>query len=162
MRRVFKSAIRHGALPALHSCTLAAGFATTRNLVFSGIVLACGMAGTAQAASTLLSAPVVGGQQQARVACVLVNWNPTTSINFVTKELVGQFTALTPDFDNCGASLGKKSTCSFQTNVNVPGAAPHQAASCKVVILEAKTNVRGIMVALDPAGGRPLSQTDLR
>ena len=120
-----------------------------RTLVLSGIVLACGMAGTAQAASTLLSAPVVGGQQQARVACVLVNWGPTP-ITFVTKKLVGQFTALTPDFDGCGASLGKNSTCSFQTNVNVPGAAPHQATSCKVVIVEAKTNVRGIMVALIP------------
>ena len=32
-----------------------------RKLVLSGIVLACGMAGTAQAASTLASGPVFGG-----------------------------------------------------------------------------------------------------
>ena len=55
-----------------------------RKLVLSGIVLACGMAGTAQAASTLVSAPVVGGQQQAQVACVVVNWG-STPITFVTK-----------------------------------------------------------------------------
>jgi hypothetical protein len=132
-----------------------------RKLVLSGIVLASGMAGTAQADSTLASGPVFGGKLQQRVACVVVNLG-STPITFVTKELVGQYSALKPDFDDCKATLGKGEYCSFQTNVNVPGVAPNQGASCKVVILEAKTNVRGTMLALDPANGRPLTQTDLR
>jgi hypothetical protein len=133
-----------------------------RKLVLSGIVLACGMAGTAQAASTLASGPVLGGQQQQQVACVVVNLG-STPITFLTKQLMGQFRApLTLNFDDCGAMLRPGATCSFQANVNNQGTAPHQATSCKVVILEAKTNVRGTMVALDPALGRPLSQTDLR
>src|SRR3954451_18713384 len=85
---------------------------------------------------------------------------PTT---FLTEQLVGQFKSpLTPNFNDCGTALRLGATCSFQANVNDQGTAPNQAASCKVVILEAKTNVRGTMVALDPAHGRPLSQTDLR
>jgi hypothetical protein len=133
-----------------------------RKLALSGIVLACGMAGTAQAASTLASGPVVGGQDQTRVACVVVNLG-STPITFQAKQLMGQFKApLTQDFDDCHTSLRAGATCSFQANVNNQGTAPNQPASCKVVILEAKTNVRGTMVALDPAGGRPLSQTDLR
>ena len=133
-----------------------------RKLVLSGIVLACGMAGTAQAASTLASGPVFGGQQQQQVACVVVNLGGAP-ITFLTRQLVGQFKApLTLNFNDCGATLGKGAFCSFQANVNTQGTAPHQAASCKVVIREAKTNVRGTMVALDPALGRPLSQTDLR
>jgi hypothetical protein len=133
-----------------------------RKLVLSGIVLACGMAGTAQAASTLASGPVFGGRQQQQVACEVVNLG-STSITFLTKQLVGEFKApLTLNFDDCGATLLPGAFCSFQANVNTQGTAPHQAASCKVVILEAKTNVRGTMVALDPALGRPLSQTDLR
>ena len=133
-----------------------------RKLVLSGIVLACGMAGTAQAASTLASGPVVGGQQQERVACVVVNLGGAP-ITFLTRQLVGQFKApLTLNFSDCGATLLPGAFCSFQANVNNQGTAPNQAASCKVVILEAKTNVRGTMVALDPAQGRPLSQTDLR
>jgi hypothetical protein len=135
---------------------------TMRTLVLSGIVLACGMAGTAQAASTLASGPVFGGKQQQQVACEVVNLG-STPITFLTKQLAGQFkNPLTLDFDDCGAKLPAGATCSFQANVNTQGTAPNQAASCKVVILEAKTNVRGTMVALDPALGRPLSQTDLR
>ena len=135
---------------------------TMRKLVLSGIVLACGMAGTAEAASTLASGPVLGGQQQERVACVVVNLG-STPITFLTKQLVGQFKGnLTQDFSDCGTKLRPGATCSFQANVNNQGTAPNQAASCKVVILEAKTNVRGTMVAIDPALGRPLSQTDLR
>jgi hypothetical protein len=133
-----------------------------RKLVLSGIVLACGMAGTAQADSILASGPVFGGQQQQQVACVVVNLG-STHITLVAKELVGEFKApLTPNFDDCGPTLQPGAFCSFQANVNTQGTAPHQAASCKVVILEAKTNVRGTMLALDPAHGRPLSQTDLR
>ncbi len=138
--------------------------ASMRKLVLSGIVLTCGMAGTAQAASTLLSGPVLGGQQQTRVACEVVNLG-STSITFITKQLVGEFSGvLDQDFKGCGATLAPGAFCNFQANVNNqnPPTAPHQATSCKVVILEAKTNVRGTMVALDPAGGRPLSQTDLR
>jgi hypothetical protein len=120
------------------------------------------MAETAQAASTLTSGPVVGGQRQQQVACVVVNLG-STPITFVTKQLVGEFKApLTLNFNDCGATLLPGGFCSFQANVNTQGTAPHQAVSCKVVILEAKTNVRGTMVALDPAGGRPLSETDLR
>jgi hypothetical protein len=133
-----------------------------RKLVLSGITLACGMAGTAQAASILASGPVLGGQRQQQVACEVVNLG-STPITFVTKQLLGEFKApLTLNFDGCGATLLPGAFCSFQANVNTQGTAPHQAASCKVVILEAKTNVRGTMVALDPALGRPLSQTDLR
>jgi hypothetical protein len=135
-----------------------------RKLVLSGIVLASGMAGTAQAASTLASGPVFGGQQEEQVACVIVNLG-STPITFVTKELVGEFTGvLKPNFDGCQPTLREGAYCSFQANVNiqVPPVAPHQATSCKVVILEAKTNVRGTTFALDPAKGRPLSQTDLR
>jgi hypothetical protein len=133
-----------------------------RKLVLSGIVLASGMTGTAQADSTLASGPVFGGQQQQQVACVIVNLG-STPITFVTKELVGQYKAsLIPNFDDCQPTLGKGAFCSFQANVNTQGTAPNQGASCKVVILEAKTNVRGTMLALDPAHGRPLSQTDLR
>jgi hypothetical protein len=138
---------------------------SVRKLALSGIVLAFGMAGTAQAASTLASGPVVGGNQQAQVACAVVNLG-STPITFLTKQLVGQFKApLTLNFNDCGvngAKLLPGATCSFQANVNAQGTGPNQAASCKVVIAEAKTNVRGTMVAVDPAGGRPLSQTDLR
>ena len=133
-----------------------------RKLVLSGAVLACGMAGTAQAASILASGPVVWGQEQEQVACVVVNLG-STPITFLTKQLVGQFKArLTLNFNDCGVTLLPSATCSFQANVNTQGTAPNQAVSCKVVIVEAKTNVRGTMVALDPALGRPLSQTDLR
>ena len=133
-----------------------------RKLVLSGIVLASGMAGTAQAASTLASGPVLGGKQQQQVACVVVNLG-STPITFLTKQLAGQFkNPLTLNFSDCGATLQPGATCSFQANVNAQGTAPNQAASCKIVIQEAKTNVRGTMVALDPALGRPLSQTDLR
>src|SRR3954453_18584060 len=108
---------------------------TMRKLVLSGVVLACGMAGTAQAASTLASGPVFGGKQQQTVACVVVNLG-STPISFVTKQLVGQFKVpLTTNFDDCGAKLLSGATCSFQANVNDQGTAPHQAASCKVVIL---------------------------
>src|SRR4051812_29932274 len=113
-------------------------------------------------ASTLASGPVFGGQQQQIVACEVVNLG-STPITFLTEQLVGQFKSpLTLNFNDCGAALRAGGTCSFQANVNDQGTAPNQAASCKVVIREAKTNVRGTMVALDPAHGRPLSQTDLR
>ena len=149
-------------LSCLAGGTMRKSKTSMRKLILSGIVLACGMAGTAQAASTLASGPVIGGQQQEQVACVVVNLG-STPINFVTKQLVGQFkTPLTQNFNDCGAKLLPGATCSFQANVNTQGTAPHQAASCKVIIQEAKTNVRGTMVALDPALGRPLSQTDLR
>jgi hypothetical protein len=149
-------------LSCLAGDTIRKSKTSMRKRVLSGIVLACGMAGTAQAASTLASGPVFGGQQQAQVACAVVNLG-STPITFVKKQLVGQFKApLTLNFDDCGATLRPSGTCSFQANVNTQGTAPNQATSCKVIIVEAKTNVRGTMVALDPALGRPLSQTDLR
>ena len=165
MRRVFGSqTLKVKSPPISESNTMRECKASMRKLVLSGIVLTCGMAGTAQAASTLLSGPVLGGQQQTRVACEVVNLG-STSITFITKQLVGEFSGvLDQDFKGCGATLAPGAFCNFQANVNNqnPPTAPHQATSCKVVILEAKTNVRGTMVALDPAGGRPLSQTDLR
>jgi len=133
-------------------------------LVLSGIALACGMAGTAEAASVLASGPVFGGNSQQQVACEVVNAG-TAPIHFVSTELLGQFKApLDQNFNDCTNrnSLLPGATCSFQADVNTQGTAPHQAVSCKVVITEAKTNVRGTMVALDPLLGRPLSQTDLR
>ena len=149
-------------LSCLAGDTMRKSKTSMRKLVLSGIVLACGMAGTAQAASTLASGPVLGGQQQQQVACVVVNLG-STPITFLTKQLMGQYRApLTLNFDDCGARLRPGATCSFQADVNTQGTAPHQATSCKVVIVEAKTDVRGTMVALDPARGRPLSQTDLR
>lgn len=135
-----------------------------RNIILSGIALACGMAGTAKAASVLASGPILGGESQQQVACVVVNAG-TVPIHFVSTELLGQFKApLDQNFNDCTnrGSLLPGATCSFQADVNTQGTAPHQAVSCKVVITEAKTNVRGTMVALDPLLGRPLSQTDLR
>lgn len=135
---------------------------SVRSSILSGIVLACGVAGTAQAASTLSSGPVLGGNQQQQVACEIANLGGAP-ITFVSRQLVGEFKApLTLNFNNCGAKLAPGAFCNFQANVNAQGTAPHQAVSCKVVIVEAKTNVRGTMAALDPALGRPLSQTDLR
>lgn len=135
-----------------------------RGLVLSAMALGFTMVGTAQAASVLASGPVLGGESQQQVACTVVNAG-TTPIHFITTELLGQYKApLDLNFNDCtnGSSLAPSATCSFQANVNTQGTAPHQAVSCKVVIAEAKTNVRGTMVALDPLLGRPLSQTDLR
>ena len=149
-------------LSCLAEDTMRKSKTSMRKLVLSGVVLACGMAGTAQAASTLASGPVFGGKQQQQVACEVVNLG-STPITFLTKQLLGEFKApLDLNFNNCGATLRQGAFCNFQANVNTQGTAPHQAVSCKVVILEAKTNVRGTMVALDPALGRPLSETDLR
>ena len=90
------------------------------------LVSLAGMAGTAQAASTLASGPVFGGQQQQQVACAVVNLG-STPITFLTKQLVGQFKApLTLNFSDCGATLLPGATCSFQANVNTQGTAPHQ------------------------------------
>src|SRR3954468_717005 len=91
---------------------------TMRKLVLSGVVLACGMAGTAQAASTLGSGPVFGGKQQQTVACVVVNLG-SAPITFLTKQLVGQFKGnLTLNFSDCGATLQPGATCSIQADVN--------------------------------------------
>jgi hypothetical protein len=132
--------------------------------ILSGVALAFGMAGTAQAASVLASGPVFGGESQQQVACEVVNAG-TVPIHFITTELLGQYKSpLDQNFNDCTNrdSLLPGATCSFQANVNTQNTAPHQAASCKVVIAESKANVRGTMVALDPLLGRPLSQTDLR
>lgn len=134
-------------------------------LVFLGIALACGMAGTADAATLMASGPVAGGDNQGQVACLVVNVG-SAPIHFVTTQLVGQFRAdLEQNFNDCTnrASLMPGATCSFQADVNAQGTSPHQPTSCKVTISESKANasVRGTMVALDPQQGPPLSQTDL-
>jgi hypothetical protein len=127
-------------------------------LILTGIVLACSMAGTVQAASLLASGVVYGGPDQTHVACEVVNMS-NTPITFVKKELVGQFQApLSLNFDDCGTALAPNRICSFQA------AADQEAAACKVIIKQAKTDVRGTMVALTgPADSTfPLSEADLR
>ena len=130
----------------------------------SGIALAFGMVGTVEAASQLASGPVFGGNSEGQVACLVVNTG-SVPVHFNSTQLVGQFKgSLDQNFNDCTSrqSLVPGAMCSFQADVNAQGTGPHQAVSCKVVITEAKTNVRGTMVALDPLLGRPLSQTDLR
>jgi len=82
-----------------------------------------------------------------------------TPITFVKKELVGQYQAPLPfDFDDCGTALEPNGICTFQA------AAVRQAAACKVIINQARTNVRGTLVALTgpPGNPTPLSESDLR
>ena len=139
--------------------------ASIRKLVLSGIVLASSIAGTAHAASTLISGLVYGGPNQHVVACLVVNTS-TTPIHFISTELVGVFRgSLIQNFNSCkGATLLPNQTCSFQANTDEQGTAPNQATACKAVIAEAKTNVRGTMFALDfqALGNTALSQSDLR
>ena len=135
-----------------------------RKLVLSGIVLASGIVGTAQAASTLASGLVYGGPNQHQVACSVVNTG-ITPIHFVTKELIGEFrSSLILNFDGCGSSLAGKAICNFQASTDNQCTAPNQATACKVVIAEAKTNVHGTVFSLDRfgTGSFPLGQTDLR
>ena len=125
--------------------------------VLTGIVLACGLAGTVQAA-TLASGVVYGGPSQDHVACEVVNMSDAP-ITFVKTELVGQYHgSLTLNYNDCGSALAPNGICSFQA------AAVREAAACKVIINQAKTDVRGTMVALSgPAGDPyPLSEADLR
>jgi len=137
-----------------------------RKLVLSGIVLASGMVGTAQAASTLISGPLLGGPLQNHVTCLIVNAGPTP-ITILSNQFVGNFSGVLPIvfFDNCKrASLAPGGFCNFQANVNdQPGVAPNQSTLCKVVILEPKTNVRGTIVAVNPdINLPPLDRSDLR
>ena len=128
-----------------------------RQLLLSGIVFVCGMAGTVQAA-TLTSGVVYGGPSQNHVACGVVNLS-NAPITFVKTEIVGQYQGFLPlNFNNCGHELAPNSMCSFQA------AAVREAAACKVVIIQAKTDVRGTMVALGGTAGNPfpLSEADLR
>jgi hypothetical protein len=124
--------------------------------ILTGIVLACGLAGTVQA-ETLISGPVYGGPAQNQVACVVVNAG-TAAITFTAKELLGQFRHIDLNYDDCEASLEAGGTCSFQ------GSAVGQAAACKVVILGPKTNVRGTMIGYEFGSADQvwLNQTDLR
>jgi hypothetical protein len=134
-----------------------------RKLVLSGIVLACAMAGTVQADSLLATGVVYGGPGMNRVACEVVNMG-TTPITFLTKQLVGQFNGNLPkDFDDCFGSLVPNGICTFQAAVG------NQGVSCKVVIVQPKTNVRGTLQALSPLNNAnnphtsaPLSESDLR
>jgi hypothetical protein len=122
--------------------------------VLTGIVLACGMIGTVQAA-TLASGPVFGGPSQDHVACQVFNVG-NTPITFVSTEFFNQSGRAIPlTFDNCGESLASNSICTFQA------AAGNQAYGCKVRINEGKANVRGTMAALTSSNVL-LSEADLR
>ena len=128
-----------------------------RKFMLSGIVFVCGMAGVVQAA-TLESGVDYGGPNQTHVACEVVNMS-SAPIHFVKIEVIGQYNgSLKPFYDDCGMSLGQGGVCSFQAP------AVREAAACKVIIKEAKTDVHGTMVALsDPVGDpSPLSESDLR
>ena len=125
--------------------------------VLTGIILACGLAGTAQA-DILASGPVYGGPSQVRVACQVFNAG-STPITFVSTEIFDQLTPgggpVTLDFANCVGLLAPNDICTFQAP------ATNQAYSCKVNIVEVKTDVRGTMAALGPLN-IALSEADLR
>jgi hypothetical protein len=125
--------------------------------VLGGIVVACGLAGSVQA-DTLLSGPVYGGLDQDHVACQVVNAG-TAPITFVTTDLLGQYVSPLPlNYNDClGRPLLPGAICSFQA-----ATVDHQATACKVIIREAKTNVRGTMVALSGPDNVNLSEADLR
>ena len=125
--------------------------------ILAGMVVACGIVGTVQA-DTLISGPVYGGLGQTHVACVVVNAG-TAPIHFVTTELLGQYVAPLPlNYNDCRVSLLPGAICSFQA-----ATLDHQATACKVSIVEAKTNVRGTMMALSPVPTNAnVSEADLR
>ena len=125
--------------------------------ILAGMVVACGIVGTVQA-DTLISGPVYGGLGQNHVACVVINAG-TAPIHFVATELLGQYVApLLLNYNDCRASLLPGAICSFQA-----ATLDHQATACKVSIAEAKTNVRGTMMALNPMPTNAnLSEADLR
>ena len=126
----------------------------TRKFVMTGIILAGGMVGTVQAASLLASGPVFGASQN-HVACQVANLG-ATPITFLTKQFVSQSNSNLPkNFDNCLGSLAPNAICTFQATVG------NVAVSCKVVIAEAKTNVRGTMTALTSTNAQ-VSEADLR
>lgn len=128
-----------------------------RKLMLSGIVFVCGMAGTVQA-GILTSGVVYGGPSQDHVACEVVNMS-NAPITFVKTELIGIYHgSLTLNHNDCGTQLAPNGLCSFQA------AAFREAAACKVIINQAKTYVRGTMVALSgpPGNPYPLSESDLR
>jgi hypothetical protein len=125
--------------------------------VLTGMILVCGLAGTAQA-EILASGPVYGGESQVRVACQVFNAG-STPITFVSTEIFDQLTPgggpVTLDFANCVGLLAPNDICTFQAP------ATNQAYSCKVNIVEVKTDVRGTMAALGPLN-IALSEADLR
>jgi hypothetical protein len=125
--------------------------------VLTGIILACGLAGTAQA-DILASGPVYGGASQIRVACQVFNAG-SIPITFVSTEIFDQLTPgggpVTLDFSDCVGSLAPNDICTFQAP------AGNQAYGCKVNIVQLKTDVRGTMAALGPLN-ELLSEADLR
>jgi hypothetical protein len=125
--------------------------------VLTGIILVCGLAGTAQA-DILASGPVYGGASQIRVACQVFNAG-SIPITFVSTEIFDQLTPgggpVTLDFSNCVGSLAPNDICTFQAP------AGNQAYGCKVNIVELKTDVRGTMAGLGPSNAL-LSEADLR
>ncbi len=123
--------------------------------LLSGMVLACGMVGTVQAADTLVSASIYGGPTQTRVACTVYNAGKIP-ITFVNTQIDGQFASdVQLNFNDCGRTLVPHAICSFQA------AAGNEAFACIVQIAEKKATVRGSMIALNSAAF-PLSEADLR
>jgi len=113
-----------------------------RRLILPGIVFACGMAGTVQAAN-LGSDPVYGGPSQDHVACQVANVG-NTSITFVRTVIFAQNRTSVPlTFNNCTGSLAPNRICTFQA------AASNQAYACKVITNEVENgSIRGTMDAL--------------
>ena len=113
-----------------------------RKLILPGILFACGMAGTVQAAN-LGSDPVYGGPSQDHVACQVANVG-NTSITFVRTVIFAQNSTSVPlTFNNCTGSLAPNRICTFQA------AASNQAYACKVITNEVENgSIRGAMDAL--------------
>ena len=126
-----------------------------RKLILSGIVFACGMAGTVHAAN-LGSGPVYGGPGQDHVACQVANVG-NTPITFVRTVIFSQFSTTVPlTFNNCTGSLAPNRICTFQA------VATNQAYACKVITNEVENgSVRGTMAALGPSNVL-LSEAELR
>ena len=126
-----------------------------RNLILSGIVFACGMAGTVQAAN-LGSDPVYGGPSQNHIACQVANVG-NTPITFVRTVIFSQFSTFVPlTFNNCTGSLAPNRICTFQAS------ASNQAYACNVITNEVESgSIRGTIDALTSSNDT-LSEAQLR
>ena len=123
-----------------------------RKLILPGIVFACGMAGTVQAA-TQGSGPVYGGASQRGVLCEIVNVG-NTRMTFVKTAIYDEFHgSIALSFNSCVGSVGQGKICNFQAP-----ATNDQAYACQVI-----TNggiLRGTMRALD-SSSNTLSETEV-
>jgi len=126
-----------------------------RTLILSGIVFACGMTGSVQAAN-LGSDPVYGGPSQNHVACQVANVG-NTPITFVRTVIFSQSSTSVPlNFNNCTGSLAPNRICTFQA------AASNQAYACKVITNEVESgSIRGTIDALTSSNDT-LSEAQLR